>query len=172
MHLLTYFFEYYLLCCLTESSLDILVRFGWSLKEKGQILIFPKFFGLLNRHFSSKKLICKITKFIYLFAPQSERILRPGYSSILLRHTRTLVTKKMINWQIDKKVLCNIVYQKDSCWASVEGFYDWTERLLTGSVPDLHLYRSVLVDAYYLGIKLYSKCSSISLSVCVFGKSI
>lgn len=69
-------------------------------------------------------------------------------------------------------VLGNIIYKKDCRRAPVKCFYDRSERLLPCSVPNLHLYLSIFVNAYNFGVKLHSQSGSISLFVNIFRESV
>lgn len=105
------------------------------------------------------------------FVLLSMRKLRLDYNFKLLLRTKIKVLR-MKKGLIFKKILCDIINKKDCSGASIKSFDDWSERLLTSSIPDLHFDWGIFIDADNFRIELDSKCGCISLLVKVFGEPI
>lgn len=170
LHLLTYLFKYYLFCCLSESYFDVLASFCWCLKEECKVFVLHEYFCLLYWNFSPDFNYI-LTIFIYLSVHLSTQKLLQDYNSILPLHTKTIIIQMMLNL-ISKIIPRNIVYKKNSRTAPVKSFYYRSETLLTCCVPYLHFYWCFFVYVYDFRVKLYTKCSSISLPVGILCKSI
>ena len=69
-------------------------------------------------------------------------------------------------------VLCDIIDKKNSCWTSVEGFYDRAKRFHASGIPNLHFNAIIFIHFDLLRVEFYSQSSSISIFELIFGESV